>query len=242
MEQHSFKSASSSRHLQVLLLTILLGILLCAGTWWSWQRYQNQPTIVNPQDLLAPDFDPDWVDKATEKRYKLAWSRAIALSDLAEEYANDHGGRFPPASRWEEALRPYHSKKKWPFEDFSKLVISPLHPGQRRFAMNRAFSNFRLVMPGALTGQEFDDAILFFESFKAGPNATEDTDSYATLLPRLMARGQVVVSNLGSGQPELYLDFRTGSYYPAQPIQALKERIRRNRNIGRAIAARQQRR
>jgi hypothetical protein len=75
-----------------------------------------------------------------------SWLHALAM--VAEMYCEEHGGRFPPATHWNDALRPYVLGSSWP-----TLLDRP------PFAMNRRLSGLRLK--GI---KKPDETVLFFDS------------------------------------------------------------------------------
>ncbi len=105
------------------------------------------------------------------RRYALAFERLLTLHSLATDYAAAHGNTLPPTQSWEDALRPYAAKQGM---DISQLVISPLRPGPRRFAMNTALSNFDM---DNLKSSEAFNLILFFDSVAPDPNAADNMTS-----------------------------------------------------------------
>lgn len=115
------------------------------------------------------------VDQAQKKRDAIALTKIRRLNVAALEYALDHKGKLPNASRWESQLAPYLDRNANPF------VVPGLagKPG-RRFAMNRNLSG--RTIEGLKTPA---DTVLFFESVSDKPSAADVLES----LPRREVHG-----------------------------------------------------
>jgi hypothetical protein len=111
-------------------------------------------------------------------------------------YSQEHGEKLPPATNWEEVLRPYLQSGYGPVE-----IPAPLQGKSRRFAMNRSVAGKRLteISPA--------EAVLFFESVASGPSAADNLESLPDL-ERAGGRGYTVIYADGHGyfQPPHWRD------------------------------------
>lgn len=203
--------------IRLLLIPIAAGFVAWVGTTWL-NGYKTRKA----QEAAT--------DRAGSQRHNLTYMRILSLSGLFSEYADEHGGRLPPADRWEEALRPYALKGK---ENIAELVIRPLRSGQRRFAMNKALSGLNTR---SLTGGQYARLILFFESTAPGPNAADRLAS----LPPAHADTEIAIMFL-SGHPEFYRGPEVRPYGPGAPMSKLLPAIKLSHQIERASASRKQR-
>lgn len=135
------------------------------------------------------------------KRGLDAVSAAHQLSIAALMYAADHHDRFPPATSWEQALKPYLQKLK------SGTVSPPRTPDgtPRRFAMNSA-------MAGKTMGGPNDaQCILSYESTATELSASDHLES----LPNPRSNSYVAIA---------WADGHESYYYPVASVPLLVQR------------------
>ncbi len=207
--------------------TLLLAtVAVVAGfTVWSFRRpAPGKPAASTPARISADSGGFTHLQS-------LADYRISTLTYLAHEYAHFHGERLPPADKWEEALRPYAAKHK---KNMAELVLSPLEPKPRRFAMNKALSNRRVRVPQDITSDEYSHLILFFESTRTNSNASDNITSIPS------SGDRTCISVLGGGANWFYGSGQES--FPGMEASALAAAIERSHQIEQAITARQQRR
>jgi len=110
-----------------------------------------------------------YVDKINVKREGAALTAAKLLGLAALQYAQDHGGRYPDAGRWEQEMTPYLGP------DAAEVLHppAPMFGTPRRFSLNPALSGKSQAQIDSPS-----NVWMFYESVSSASSASDDLDHW----------------------------------------------------------------